>query len=128
MNDPRRFPLTTGACCVMLLLAACGRVGPVDPGIGNPPSGPTAQAWITTSTRARLLSPEPDLPIRAITDNAAVVIDVDEATMYQEMVGFGAAMTDASAYLINQKLGSQRAAIMQELFGRNPGIGLSFVR
>ena len=128
MSDPRRFPLATRVCCVMLLLTACGRGGPVDPGIGNPPSGPTAQAWITTSTRARLLSQEPDLPIRTISDNAAVVIDVDESTLYQEMVGFGAAMTDASAYLINQKLGAQRGAIMQELFGRNPGIGLSFVR
>jgi glucosylceramidase len=44
------------------------------------------------------------------------------------MVGFGAAMTDASAYLLNNKLGSQRDGIMQELFGRNPGLGLSFVR
>lgn len=63
-----------------------------------------------------------------ITAGAAVVIDVDEATTYQEMVGFGAAMTDASAYLINRKLGAQRDAVMQELFGRNPGIGLGFVR
>jgi glucosylceramidase len=37
-------------------------------------------------------------------------------------------MTDASAYLINNKLGAQRDAIMQELFGRNLGLGLSFVR
>src|SRR6185295_3493722 len=61
-------------------------------------------------------------------DTARVVIDVDEATTYQVMVGFGAAMTDASAYLINNKLGSQRDGIMRELFGRNPGIGLSFMR
>ena len=96
MNESRRFPLATRACCVMLLLAACGRGGPLDPGIGNPPSGPTAQAWITTSTRARLLSQEPDLPIRAISDNAAVVIDVDEARLYQGMVGFGGAMAGGS--------------------------------
>jgi glucosylceramidase len=48
--------------------------------------------------------------------------------MYQEMVGFGAAMTDASAYLIQRKLGAQHDAILHELFGRNPGIGLSFMR
>ncbi|HET7186849.1 MAG TPA: hypothetical protein VFI52_01780, partial [Gemmatimonadaceae bacterium] len=69
MNDSRRFPLATRIGCVMLLLTACGRGGPVDPGIGNPPSGPSAQAWITTSSRARLLSQEPDLPIRTISDN-----------------------------------------------------------
>lgn len=111
-----------------LLVAACGHAGPVDPGPGTTPSGPVAQAWITTGDQSRLLSPEPDLAIRTTPDNSPTVIDVDESTAYQEMVGFGAAMTDASAYLINQKLGAQRGAIMQELFGRNPGIGLSFLR
>ena len=38
-------------------------------------------------------------------------------------------MTDASAYLIQNRMSaSQRDALMQELFGRNPGIGLSFMR
>jgi glucosylceramidase len=54
---------------------------------------------------------------------------VDEATTYQEMVGFGAAITDASAWLIQNKLTpSQREALLQELFGPSPGIGLSFTR
>ena len=44
------------------------------------------------------------------------------------MIGFGAALTDASAYLIQNKLGPRRDAILRELFGRDPGIGLSFVR
>jgi glucosylceramidase len=116
------------ALALAVVLAACGHSGPVDPGGNIVPSGPVAQAWITTRDQSRLLSPEPDLSIRSTADNAPVVIDVDEATSYQEMIGFGAAMTDASAYLIRHKLGSQRDAIMQELFGRNPGIGLSFVR
>lgn len=45
------------------------------------------------------------------------------------MIGFGAAITDASAYLIETKLpAATRDALMRELFGRNPGIGLSFTR
>lgn len=110
------------------LLTACGHGAVADPGGGVAPKGPVAQAWITTGNQARLLSQEPDLMIRPTSDPAPVVIDVDEATTYQEMIGFGAAMTDASAYLINNKLGTQRDAIMQELFGRNPGLGLSFMR
>ena len=66
--------------------------------------------------------------MQSIADTARVVIDVDEGTRYQQMIGFGAAMTDASAFLINRKLGPRRAAVMQELFGRDPGIGLSFLR
>jgi len=126
LATPMAFAL---AFALAVLLAGCGKSVVSDPpGPGITPSGPVAQAWITTGNQARLLSPEPDLAIRSTPDNMPVVIDVDEATRYQEMIGFGAAMTDASAALINNKLGAQRPAIMQELFGRNPGIGLSFMR
>ena len=38
-------------------------------------------------------------------------------------------MSDAAAYLIQTKLNAtQREALLQDLFGRDPGIGLSFVR
>jgi glucosylceramidase len=109
-------------------LAGCGHNSAVGPGGGPPPPGPVAQAWVTTPNQSRLLSQEPDIQIRSATDAFPVVIDVDESTVYQEMVGFGAAMTDASAYLIQHKLGAQHDAILHELFGRNPGIGLSFMR
>ena len=87
-----------------------------------------AQAWVTTADQARLLTRQPDVVIRFGADASPVVIDVDERSSYQEMIGFGAAMTDASAYLIQHKLGAQRDAILRELFGRDPGIGLSFLR
>jgi glucosylceramidase len=108
-------------------LSACGGNSAAGPGGGQPP-GPVAQAWVTTANQSRLLSQEPDLQIRSTADAFPVVIDVDEGTIYQAMVGFGAAMTDASAYLIQHKLGAQHDPILQELFGRNPGIGLSFMR
>jgi len=60
---------------------------------------------------------------------ATIRIDVDTAITYQEMVGFGAAITDASAWLIQTKLSpAQREALLQDLFGRTTGIGLSFTR
>src|SRR5207247_6164197 len=56
-------------------------------------------------------------------------IVVDEATTYQEMVAFAAAMTDASAWRIQNRLSAaQRDALLQELFGPSPGLGLSFTR
>jgi glucosylceramidase len=128
MNAAPSLRASIAGLTLVALLAACGNNVTVDPVGGISPPGLVAQAWITTGSQARLLSREPDLAIRPTLDNAPVVIDVDEATVYQEMVGFGAAMTDASAYLLNNKLGPQRDAIMRELFGRNPGIGLSFVR
>jgi glucosylceramidase len=50
--------------------------------------------------------------------------------MYQEMVGFGAAITDASASLINGLPPERREALLRDLFDADSGagIGLSFTR
>ena len=90
-----------------------------------------AQVWITTGDKSRLLSRDTDLPIRRVgeqLDSAGIVVDVTEADAFQEMVGFGAAMTDASAHLITRMPIDARNALMRELFGSAPGIGLNFVR
>lgn len=90
-----------------------------------------AHVWITTGDKARLLSADPDLPIHRVgeqPDSAGIVVDVSEADTFQEMVGFGAAMTDASAHVIQRMPLDARNALMRELFGAAPGIGLNFVR
>lgn len=93
------------------------------------PSGEVAEAWVTTGDQARLLAREPDARITTGDPSGVPRLDVDEATTYQEIVGFGASITDASAWLIQKRLpAAQREALLQELFGRNPGIGLSFAR
>ena len=95
-----------------------------------PRANPDAvDVWITTATGAKLLSREADLRLTTATPPAGTTLTVDDATQYQEIVGFGASMTDASAYLLQNRMSAtQRNALMQELFGRNPGIGLSFMR
>jgi glucosylceramidase len=60
---------------------------------------------------------------------AAVPVGIDPNRRYQPIDGFGASFTDASAYLINQKLSPQdRDGLMTSLFDPEDGIGLSFVR
>lgn len=96
----------------------------------NAAAAPTpVQAWVTTGDQSKLLSREKDAAFGA-AKRGGVVIEVDPATRYQEIAGFGAAITDASAELIQNRLAvPQRAALMQELFGRDGnGIGLSFTR
>lgn len=58
------------------------------------------------------------------------VITVDDSQRFQTMQGFGAAMTDTSAWLIWDALTPhRRGAVMQKLFGVGPGgIGISYVR
>lgn len=86
------------------------------------------QAWLTTGDQAKLMARAPDAKFSRAAP-AATVIDIDPAKRFQEIQGFGASITDASAYLIQQRMKpAQRDKLMRELFGRNPGLGMSFTR
>ncbi|MDP9205772.1 MAG: glycosyl hydrolase [Gemmatimonadota bacterium] len=89
-------------------------------------------AWLTTGDRTRLLNREADLNLSADTaapTPAIATIDVDAAAVYQQIVGFGAAMTDASAFLMMHRMPAKdREVLLQDLFGRDSGIALSFIR
>lgn len=88
----------------------------------------SVQAWVTTGDKTKLLARGPDMFFRVGTP-LRFNIDIDADTRYQEMVGFGAAITDASAWLIQNRMSpTQRLALMQEMFGAAPGIGLNFTR
>jgi glucosylceramidase len=106
------------------LLAACASGG------SAPSPTVTVAAWVTTGDQSRLLARESDFHFnRVAVDSTIPVIEVDHSREFQSVVGWGAAMSDAAAYLIQTKLSAaQREALLQELFGREPGIGLSFVR
>ncbi len=91
--------------------------------------GAAVEVTVTTGDRAKLLSREADVHFADSLPNVTAAIDVDTSRRYQTMVGFGAALSDASAWLIQHKLtAAQRDSLLQELFGREPGIGFSFVR
>ena len=105
---------------------ACSRaVTPITPPV--PDARAAVDVWVTNSVGSQLLSRQPDLHF--VSPPAATdVIDVDTTVRHQAIVGFGAAMTDASAFLISKLAPGKRDALMQELFGTNPGLGLGFVR
>jgi glucosylceramidase len=93
-----------------------------------PAAAPAVQVWVTTADQKQLLARKRDVSFRA-AEALTNRIDVDPGRQYQEIVGFGAAMTDASAWLIETKLNErQRSALLRELFGRPKGLGLSMTR
>lgn len=115
------------AVAVAAAASGCGRPAALG-GVGASAPSAAAQRWITTPDRSGLLAREPDLPILERAADGDVVIAVDAGLAFQEMVGFGAALTDASASLLASLEPARREALMRELFGPEPGIGLSFVR
>jgi len=87
-----------------------------------------AAVWLTKGNKTRLLSHEPDLAITE-TGSTYPAITVDTAIRFQEIEGFGAALTGSSAFLIHEGLGaSERQALLTDLFDREAGIGISYIR
>ncbi len=86
------------------------------------------KAWVTLTDRTQLLAPLEGLVLGAASP-LPLNIEVDPGKRYQEMVGFGANISDASAWLIQNRMNpTQRQALMEDLFGKPPGLGLSFTR
>jgi glucosylceramidase len=58
-----------------------------------------------------------------------LTITVNDAVKYQQIDGFGASLTDSSAWLLSQKLTpAQRTALLKQLFDTKQGIGLAILR
>jgi glucosylceramidase len=94
---------------------------------GRGTANESVQVWLTTTSGSSLatkLAQQGNVTFGAQTGTTPA-IDVNAGTTYQTMDGFGAAMTDSGAWLINGS--SQRNAMMSDLFSGS-GIGLSFVR
>src|SRR5262249_39654198 len=59
----------------------------------------------------------------------SLTIRVDETTRYQVIDGFGASLTDSSAWLLDKKLTPEkRLEALASLFDPQKGIGLSILR
>lgn len=103
-------------------LAACGTAPPAPP--------QPAQAWVTTGDRTRLLEREPQALAWRPDDGSPADLVVDDSRRHQVMAGFGASITDATAWLLRHRMSdAQRTALLRELFGRGPGgVGFDFTR
>ena len=87
------------------------------------------ETYVTTGDRTRLLARDADVRFVASSTADSGTIEVDDSREFQEMVGFGAALTDASAWLIEHALTPvRRDSLLRDLFGPTPGAGFSFVR
>jgi len=85
------------------------------------------QKWLTTSDLSQHLTQQANLVFSA--GSGSGTISVDNTQTFQSIVGFGAAMTDTSAWLISNKLsGTAHTNLMNALFSPSNGIGMSWVR
>lgn len=92
------------------------------------PAGQAVEVWLTTADGAERLAEQAPLTFEK-SDGRDATIAVDSRRRMQRMVGFGGAVTDATADIIANRLDpEQRRRVLAELFGPAPGLGFSFTR
>lgn len=108
------------------LLAACAGSPPRREDGGTTRDPAQVEVWLTTSDHRDALAPSV-VPLEEA--RAAADIHVDARRRYQQMLGFGAAITDSSAWVIQGMAPDRREKLLRELFGRDgDGLGLDFTR
>ena len=121
------------------VLAAGCQSGRTATNLGSNAGSGSIAVWLTSGDQRHLLERQPDIHWAAMNGAAAAAasITVEASRSFQEMIGFGAAMTDASAFLLQKLPATVRDSVMEDLFGRGQtgsngarelGIGMSFLR
>ena len=85
--------------------------------------------WLTKPDKSKLLEKQSTSLNFTTSVNQYSTINVDSTTTYQEMDGFGFALTGGSASLINNLTSASRDPLIKELFSNDENsIGLSYIR
>jgi glucosylceramidase len=93
------------------------------------PTGPSITQWVTKGDKSMLLQKQTATLKFGTVANTNPNIDVDSAQAFQSVDGFGYTLTGGSAYLLSRLTSSQRASLLQELFGSGENaIGVSYLR
>lgn len=96
--------------------------------------GPAVNIWVSSVNRentgmAEALAPQEPLRFSSAQENNGFTVSVDTTKKYQQMDGFGASFTDASAWLVMKTLDEgARNDLMKRLFDKDAGIGISMLR
>jgi glucosylceramidase len=130
-QNRRRWGRAASALLIGLLLTpvpAAAATTPPRPVAPKPPLAPPVQATVTDRNLGRALTRVPDIHFSSTPLLGLPIIHVRDGRRFQALRGVGAAMTDSSAWLLEDELpAAQRAAVMANLFGAH-GIGLNFLR
>jgi glucosylceramidase len=89
------------------------------------PPAKRVRAWSTSQDRKYEEVPAPEW--HASTGDSSTTIHLDASKQYQEILGFGAALTDASCVLYSQLTSQDQQALFSELYGPG-GLRLSVSR
>ena len=88
----------------------------------------TVTPWVTSGDKTKLLQSQSTINFAANTGTANSTITLDPTVNYQTMDGFGFCLTEGSAEVISTLTVSQQAVLLNELFDKTTGLGISVLR
>ena len=112
---------------LLTLALAAASLAPASEASARPGPG-TVKVVQTSADGSQRLTRLPDTRFASRVARGSRVIRVDDRKRYQRIAGFGAALTDSAAWLLNERLSQPaRLAVLRRLYGAR-GIRLKFVR
>lgn len=92
-------------------------------------AGPGVDVWLTSADHTALFAEQPKRLPFGKAEAGLPVISIDAAKRFQQMDGFGFALTGGSAELLMRMSPPARATLLKELFStENGAIGVSYLR
>lgn len=115
---------------ISILLGNCQQSdNNLPPPVPPPPVTNEMDFWLTKADESVKLQKQNTVLGFGTTVNQYSTIDVDEATTFQTIDGFGYTLTGGSAQVINQLSGSVKQELLQELFGAgSTSVSVSYLR
>ena len=116
--------------CVTNVFCFCSTNGKTStPPVVTPVTGPAIESWFTKADQSILLQKQTTNLVFNSPSGDNSYIDIDSTSVLQTVDGFGYTLTGGSAYLINRMNGTEKTALLNELFGSGTNsIGVSYLR
>jgi glucosylceramidase len=115
---------------VILFFFGCKPNPEPEPTVITPPTPIVypIKVWTTSGNESYLLTPQ-TIDFASKKDDRYETITIDDTQQYQTIDGFGYTLTGGSAMLLHKMGTTERASLLQELFGKNDNsIGVSYLR
>lgn len=86
------------------------------------------RAFISREGAAEMLAPHSDVLFKKDVDTENMVINIYPEKRYQEIIGFGGAFTETSAYNFSKMSKENQRKIIDAYFNKETGLGYNFCR
>lgn len=132
MKNNSKFTAVLFTALITVLAGCSGSNKPVPkPPDSDKTENITLETWTTKGDKSELFKKEvKQYNFSTKATDARFTIEIDAATTFQEMDGFGYTLTGGSAMLINKLPDAVQQNLLQDFFGNSGdnGIGISYLR